>query len=51
MQVIQNLLSFQTWLKFLKSIHSLWRYNIWHKRRFSTLLKSQNDIKLWSIIL
>ena len=33
-QVMENLLSFQTQFKFLKSIHWLWRYNVWHQETF-----------------
>ena len=31
--------------KFLKVVHWLWRYNVWRKRPFSTVLKSQKDVK------
>ena len=41
-QVMQNLVNFQTPLIFLKSMHWLWRYSIWRKRPFSTLLSKKN---------
>ena len=31
---MQNLFSFQTPFKFLKSIHWLWRYNVWYNKTF-----------------
>ena len=44
-QVMQNLFSFQTPFTFLKSIHWFWRYNIWRKRLFPTLLSEKNTKK------
>ena len=43
---MQNLFSFQTSFKFSKFIDWLWRYNIWRKRPFSTLLSKKNKQKM-----
>ena len=40
--VMQHLFCFQTPFKFVKSIHWLWRCNIWQKRPFPTLLSNKN---------
>ena len=41
---MQNLFSFQTPFKFLKSIYWLWRYKSWRKRNFSTLLSLKRTL-------
>ena len=40
-KLMQNYFNSQKPFKFLKFIHWFWRYNVWGKRPFCTLLKSQ----------
>ena len=48
---MRNFLSFQKLYKFLKFIHWLWRYNVWHKKPLLSLKKTLNGRAYFLIVL